>query len=382
MEFNVSPGDLILTHRQEVECSGRADDQVKIRGFRVELGEIDTHLSKHPLVRENVTLVRRDKYEEKTLVSYIVPQMKAWTSWLEERGMEDEPGAEGMVGLLRRFRALRDDAREYLKTKLPAYAVPSTIIPLKRMPLNPNGKIDKPALPFPDISEISAAAPKKSTTSVSGMSNTEQTLASIWASLLRLDADTISVHDSFFDLGGDSIKGNRMVFEVRKTWRVEVSMNVIFQSPTLKDFALSIDKVLDPDAFEVGVDDQQATDSIQGSSTVEPGEDYGMDGRRLEKVLPRSFSGARGLDLSRPVTVFLTGATGFLGSYIIRDLLSRETPMNIIAHVRGKSTNGAMMRVQETCKVSLRSFDLATLIATFCRLMACGTQNGHLGFDA
>lgn len=351
----------MLTRHQEVECSGRADDQVKIRGFRVELGEIDTHLSKHPLIRENVTLVRRDKYEEKSLVSYIVPQMKAWTAWLEERGMEDEPGAKGMVGLLRRFRPLRDDAREHLKTKLPAYAVPSTIIPLGRMPLNPNGKIDKPALPFPDISEISAAVPKKSSASASGMSSTEKTLVSMWASLLRLDADTISVEDSFFDLGGDSIKGNRMVFEVRKTWRVEISMNVIFRSPTLKDFALSIDKLGDPDAFEA-IDNEQATDGIQ-ERTVKPGEDYDADARRLEKALPRSFSAARELDLSRPITVFLTGATGFLGAYIIRDLLSRETPVNIVAHVRGKSVNAAMSRVQETCKVSLSSSDTTPLIA-------------------
>lgn len=133
----------------DVECSGRADDQVKIRGFRVELGEIDTHLSKHPLVRENVTLVRRNRDEETTLVSYIVPQMTAWLSWLEKRGLKDEPDAEGMIGLLKRFRPLRDDVREALKTKLPSYSVPSTIIPLRKMPLNPNGKVDKPALPFP-----------------------------------------------------------------------------------------------------------------------------------------------------------------------------------------------------------------------------------------
>lgn len=361
MKFDVSICNSMLTRHQEVECSGRADDQVKIRGFRVELGEIDTHLSKHPLIRENVTLVRRDKYEEKSLVSYIVPQMKTWTAWLEERGMEDEPGAKGMVGLLRRFRPLRDDAREYLKTKLPTYAVPSTIIPLNRMPLNPNGKVDKPALPFPDISEIAAAVPKKASASASGMSSTEKTLASMWASLLRLDADTISVDDSFFDLGGDSIKGNRMVFEVRKTWRVEISMNVIFRSPTLKDFALSIDKLRDPDAFEA-IDNDQATDGIQ-KRTVNPSEDYDADARTLEKALPRTFSAVRELDLPGPITVFLTGATGFLGSYIIRDLLSRETPMNIVAHVRGKSASAAMSRVQETCKVSLSFSDTTPLIA-------------------
>lgn len=82
--------------------TGRADDQVKIRGFRIELGEIDTHLSQHPLVRENVTLVRRDKYEEQTLVSYFVP--------LE--------APKDMAELLKVI-------REYLRLKLPSYAVPS-----------------------------------------------------------------------------------------------------------------------------------------------------------------------------------------------------------------------------------------------------------------
>ena len=85
-----------------VECAGRADDQVKIRGFRIELGEIDTHLSQHPAIRENVTLVRRDKYEEQTLVSYFVP-------------LEDQENVSALV----------KGIRDYLKLKLPVYAVPS-----------------------------------------------------------------------------------------------------------------------------------------------------------------------------------------------------------------------------------------------------------------
>lgn len=339
----------------DVECSGRADDQVQIRGFRVELGEIDTHLSKHPLVRENVTLVRRNRDEESSLVSYIVPQINAWPSWLKERNLKDEVGVEeGMAGLLRRFRPLRDDARDYLKTKLPAYAVPSTIIPLKKMPLNPNGKVDKPALPFPDIAELSAAAPRRPSTSLSALSETEKKLATIWAGLLGVASKMISVDDSFFDLGGDSIKGNRMVFEVRKTWRVEVSMNVIFQSPTLKDFALSIDKLRDPDAFEPSIGGQDASNGVQDSGPLK--EDYAGDSKKLTMNLPKGFSIAPKLDLSQNITVFLTGATGFLGSYIIRDLLSRTANISIVAHVRGRSQDIAMSRIIETCRVSDRSF--------------------------
>ena len=105
-----------------VECTGRADDQVKIRGFRIELGEIDTHLSQHPLIRENVTLVRRDKDEEKVLVSYFValagPDLESVMS-------DAEVLEEGDLAAPQRYRRLIKDLREYLKKKLPIYSVPT-----------------------------------------------------------------------------------------------------------------------------------------------------------------------------------------------------------------------------------------------------------------
>jgi L-aminoadipate-semialdehyde dehydrogenase len=107
-----------------VECTGRADDQVKIRGFRIELGEIDIHLSQHPLVRENVTLVRRDKDEEKILVSYFVPLdgpgLDGFASDISEG---DE--LKGVARGIRKYRRLVKDIREHLKKKLPTYSVPS-----------------------------------------------------------------------------------------------------------------------------------------------------------------------------------------------------------------------------------------------------------------
>jgi L-aminoadipate-semialdehyde dehydrogenase len=111
-----------------VECTGRADDQIKIRGFRIELGEIDTHLSRHPLVRENVTLVRRDKDEEKVLVSYFVPlEGQALEGLLSDDDQAPSSGGkdEEVIKGLKRHRRLIKDIREYLKTKLPAYSVPT-----------------------------------------------------------------------------------------------------------------------------------------------------------------------------------------------------------------------------------------------------------------
>jgi L-2-aminoadipate reductase len=111
---------------QTVECAGRADDQVKIRGFRIELGEIDTYLTQHPLVRENVTLVRRDKDEEPTLVSYFVPKQ---STELDELLSDDGDGYDlsddELVKGLRKYRKLIRQVREHLKSKLPSYAVPT-----------------------------------------------------------------------------------------------------------------------------------------------------------------------------------------------------------------------------------------------------------------
>ena len=105
-----------------VECTGRADDQVKIRGFRIELGEIDTLLSQHPLIRENVTLVRRDKDEEKILVSYFVPLEAPGLAGFESDIGEDD---KGVAGGIRKYNRLIKDVREHLKKKLPSYSVPS-----------------------------------------------------------------------------------------------------------------------------------------------------------------------------------------------------------------------------------------------------------------
>lgn len=108
-----------------VECTGRADDQVKIRGFRIELGEIDTLMSQHPLVRENVTLVRRDKDEEKILVSYFVPLQGTKLDGFASELTEDDEKVDGKSP---KYRRLIKDIREHLKKKLPSYSIPTRTV--------------------------------------------------------------------------------------------------------------------------------------------------------------------------------------------------------------------------------------------------------------
>ncbi|EPS94424.1 hypothetical protein FOMPIDRAFT_1038849 [Fomitopsis schrenkii] len=227
-----------------VECTGRADDQVKIRGFRIELGEIDLYLSQHPLIRENVTLVRRDKDEEKVLVSYFVPvggpALDEFASDVPEG--EDE---KGVVSSMHRYRRLIRDIREYLKKKLPSYSVPTLFVPLKRMLLNPNGKIDKPALPFPDTAQV---APTTAQTGPAA-SPTEEAIRAIWARVLPSPPSPIPLDESFFDVGGHSILATRLIFEIRKAFLIEAPLGLIFGEPTISELTAAVDELRNADSL-------------------------------------------------------------------------------------------------------------------------------------
>ncbi len=342
-------GDLgRYTPTGDVECSGRADDQVKIRGFRIELGEIDTHLSQHPLVRENITLVRRDKFEEQTLVSYIVPQMKSWTELLAQQGKEDLPDDGTLYGRVQRFRMLQTEVQEYLRTKLPAYAVPSVILPMKAMPLNPNGKVDKPKLPFPDMGMLSARTRRKSSM-LQQLTEGELALAHIWARLVPgLIPKTIKPSESFFAIGGESMKAQQLAYQVRRTLGVNLAISKIYNRHTLKEMAAVIDSLRAADSLGGG-DTLDANESQTNGVKAE--DDYGDDASKLADLLPKSFPSAN-TDLPAAPVVFLTGVTGFLGSYILKDLLDRKNPQvqKVIVLVRAQDEAKAYTRVKNTCQ--------------------------------
>ncbi|GJN86343.1 L-aminoadipate-semialdehyde dehydrogenase large subunit [Purpureocillium lilacinum] len=327
-----------------VECTGRIDSQVKIRGFRIELGEIDASLSQHPYVRENITVVRRDKNEEQTLVTYFVPEIKRWLQHLEQDSAQEVD--ESMGAMLRRFKSLTDDCKSFLAAKVPKYAVPSIFIPLVRMPLNPNGKVDRPALPFPDAADLALLGRRRaSSTTTANMTDTQRRLAAIWAGILPNRTARMFVPASnFFEEGGHSILAQQMFFKLKQEWKgIDLPVRVIFQSQTLEALAAEIDRAQDPIGLRLDAMPLPA-DSDAGD------EAYAADARELVRQLPASIQSAPAEGLSSPV-MLLTGATGFLGSYILHELLEGPAKAaRVVAHVRAKDAASGLARLETTSK--------------------------------
>ncbi len=332
----------------QVECSGRADDQIKIRGFRIELGEIDTHLSQHPLVRQNITLVRRDKDEEPVLTSYIVPKVSDDLNQFVSDISDDE--SDEIVKGMSQYRKLIKSIRDHLKKRLASYAVPTVIVPLSKFPLNPNGKVDKPKLPFPDTAQFAAVAKhvknKQKDTQIK-FTPMELKIRDIWLDILPQKPATISPEDSFFDLGGHSILATRMIFEVRKKLVVDVPLGAIFSHPTISGFANEIEKAKRDNDNEINIDYHNTLNENEKSTSKELS--YSQDAEELIKtsLLPTYIPGKK-LSNSTKITVFLTGATGFLGTFILKDLLGRSLDIKVIAHVRAKTKEAGLERLKNT----------------------------------
>jgi acyl carrier protein len=182
-------GDLVRwTGDGQLVFLGRVDEQVKIRGFRVEPGEVEAVLRQHPDVGEAIVIAREDRPGTKRLVGYIVPA----------DGLAADPA----------------DLRGLLARALPAYMVPSAFVVLDALPLSPNGKLDRDALPEPTTTQ----AP---TRYVPPRTDTERTLSRIWADVL--DTDRIGIHDNFFELGGDSIRSLHIISRVKAAFDIDLT---------------------------------------------------------------------------------------------------------------------------------------------------------------
>ena len=323
--------------------TGRADDQVKIRGFRIELNEIDSNLRGHHLVRECKTLLRRDRNEEPTLVSYIVPEHQEWLKWLAERSLEETEDQGTEIGPVivysKRYRPMQTEVRDHLKSRLPVHAVPTYFIFLKKMPLNPNGKVDGPNLPFPDAALISEEASEEDLKRWETLSITEKEMAEQWATLINgLNAKTLHPESDFFESGGHSLLAQQLLLNIRKNLGTNVSISSLYSNSSLRALSTQIDRQRE------GKDDSSAAEHGEAAYAQSLDNLLGSLDAKYQTADPAALSPAG------KTTVFVTGATGFLGSFIVKDLLEREN-VHVIAHVRGtKGVPAALERLQKSLR--------------------------------
>ncbi|OWB54801.1 hypothetical protein B5S28_g657 [[Candida] boidinii] len=335
------------------ECCGRADDQVKIRGFRIELGEIDTHISQHPLIRENITLVKKDKNDERILVSFIVPKGIPELEEYKTTSPEIENVSDPIIKGLLMYTELIKDLKLHLKKRLASYAIPSIVVPMSKLPLNPNGKVDKPKLSVPSVEQLNQVA-KLSVNENSDVEFTEmeKKIRDLWVSVLPNTPSSVSPSDSFFDLGGHSILATRMIFELRKTLSIDLPLGTIFKFPTIAAFASEVEKIQNSESNELSAANINTKDATTESSEIEDKNNYSNDAYELEKSsLKESFKSRLAISQTEPINVFVTGCTGFLGSFILNDLFNRkDLDITVYAHVRAKDEAAGLERLRKAGK--------------------------------
>jgi L-2-aminoadipate reductase len=261
----------------------------------------------------------------------------------------------------------------------------SVFMPLRKMPLTPNGKIDKPALPFPDTAHFGASLSLETNQNL--LTPTQRTISKIWSRLLpHAFSNSIPLDQSFFDLGGHSILATRLIFELRKGCGVDVPLGLVFSEPTIRGQAREIESLIKADLnIDSGYLEKEyvnkkeitnnlrkngagagageiysstkmnnnTTDSVTTTTKSSPNASpfYFEDLVSLISQLPSSYPP---LPSFHPRNVyFVTGVTGFLGAFILSALLESCPNTHIIAHVRAADKNSGLERVRKNCSAHL-----------------------------
>ncbi|MFK7878058.1 MAG: amino acid adenylation domain-containing protein, partial [Paracoccaceae bacterium] len=292
---------------------GRIDGQVKIRGMRVELSEIETAISKLPKVAAAAVATRKDTQGQTRLIAYLT----------SESGPGNRTSAPDTLDLAP-FDA--GEIRAELAKTLPEHMIPQTFARLSHLPLMPSGKLDRKALP-----EVKANLAQADYVALEGPM--EELVADEIAKLLGENSgddttlpERIGRHDGFFALGGHSLLAVQLVKRLEGATGLNVPLKAIFDSGDIAQLAANIDAVLDGEL---------------------PGAEAEVDDARKDIALVDKLPNAPDGDvptIANAQTILLTGVTGFLGRYLLRDLLKRSDA-DIICVVRGKDAHAARTRV-------------------------------------
>ena len=281
-------GDLgAFDDKGEITCYGRIDNQVKIRGLRIELGEIENKMEQYPGV--SAAIVNKITINDKdSLCGYYVTDGTSNISELE--------------------------IKSYLKKYLPQYMVPSYIVHLEKMPYTINRKIDRKALPMPNIEEenFKEEEPDK-------YDNDELKLLQIWKNILHLDK--INLNDNFFDIGGDSISAIKMQIEALK-YNFNFEYADIFKYPTIKELA--------------------SKKRYNKNNNIQK-----YDYSEINKILKRNnLENLKKIQKYNVKDVLLIGGTGYLGIHILYEYLKYENG-KIYCLVRRKNNEEPLIRLQQ-----------------------------------
>jgi len=240
-------------HDGSLEHGGRLDDQIKLRGYRIELGEIETHLLSHPGVARTVVMLREDQPGQAVLVAYVVPHgpMPA-----------------------------REELRQHLRQWLPDHMVPGVFVEIESLPILPNGKTNRRALPMPqrDRPTDASSAPAAPRTA------TETTIWLIWKEALQLDR--LGIHDNFFDLGGHSILAVSVVSRIEAALGRPCALGLLFENGTVAGLATALDPSQEADTADIPVAVLQPHGSGPGLFLLAGAQMYRSLSQQLDAAMP------------------------------------------------------------------------------------------------
>jgi amino acid adenylation domain-containing protein/thioester reductase-like protein len=276
----------------EMEMLGRADNQVKIRGHRIELGEIEAVLSQHPDIQEGAVIAPEDRVTgTRRLAAYVVPKFKADLT--------------------------AKTLQKWLREKLPSHMLPSSVVFMEVMPLTPNCKIDRRALPIPKLDLQEEIIPPST--------DLEAQLVQIWSDVLGIE---VGISQNFYECGGDSLRTALLLNRINKTCGIQVPLECLFQAPTVEDFAklLPMLKTQGSEAFKMTPQQLLAEAKL-------PDEIYPKTAKKLNRQ-----------------QIFLTGATGFIGTFLLQELLIKHPQSVIYCLVRSNNIKEASDRLRDTMK--------------------------------
>jgi len=274
----------------ELEFLGRLDDQLKIRGYRVEPGEVESALSSLPGIRHAVVAGHPDPSGATRLVAYVEPA---------DHDSFDPPAI--LAELSRR---------------LPPFALPSTIVPMRQWPKTASGKVDRRALPAP--SPVRSDQPRLPATP------SEHLVAELWREIFPTRA--VDVRDDFFACGGNSLLAVRLVAKLAERAGRQLPLPVLFAEPTIAGIAASLDRDGEPIPATVSAPAIAWADECRLDPAIVPAKPLGPVTSPVREVL-------------------LTGATGFLGTFLLDELL-RQTESRIWCLVRAPDEPAAWNRLR------------------------------------